>query len=269
MLYGAMNFPVKPLLEEIEELAALGFDYLELAMDPPGAHFSTIRENQKEIQSALASHCMRLVCHLPTFVSIADLTESIRRASLDEMYHSLEVAAELNALKVVLHPGHIGGLGIFVMDMVQGLGMQSLAAIIARADQLGLCVCLENMFPRLQSFFEPAHFKDILESFANLKLTLDSGHANIGAGENNRIKEFVQQFSHRIGHVHLSDNSGRRDEHLPLGKGKINFHKIAAALTECGYDDTITLEIFSEDRRQLQKSRQTFVKMLAGARKGL
>ena len=268
MLYGAMNFPVKPVLEEIEDIAALGFDYLELAMDPPNAHFSTIRENREQIKNALASHSMQLVCHLPTFVSIADLTESIRRASLDEMFNSLEVAAELNALKVVLHPGHIGGLGVFVMDMVQGLGMQSLEAIITKADQLGLCVCLENMFPRLQSFFEPAHFKDILERFANLKLTLDSGHANIGAGENERITGFTQLFSHRIGHVHLSDNSGRRDEHLPIGKGKINFHKVAAALIECGYDDTITLEIFSEDRRQLQKSREAFVEMLAGARKG-
>ena len=72
MLYGAMNFPVKPILQEIEEIAALGFDYLELAMDPPSAHFSTIRDSRDQIQSALAAHSMQLVCHLPTFVSIAD-----------------------------------------------------------------------------------------------------------------------------------------------------------------------------------------------------
>jgi len=262
MLYGAMNFPIKPILEEIEEIAELDFDYLELAMDPPNAHFSTIRENQKQIQSALASHSMQLVCHLPTFVSIADLTESIRQASLDEMFHSLEVAAELDAMKVVLHPGHIGGLGIFVMDMAQSYGMQSLEAVITKADQLGLCVCLENMFPRFQSFFEPPHFKDILKRFPDLMLTLDSGHANIGARENQRIMGFIQQFSHRIGHVHLSDNSGHRDDHLPIGKGKINFQKIAAAIVECGYEDTITLEIFSEDRRQLQASRKAFANML-------
>lgn len=265
MLYGAMNFPVKPILEEIEEIAELGFDYLELAMDPPNAHFSTIRENRKKIQSALEFHSMQLVCHLPTFVSIADLTESIRQASLDEMFHSLEVAADLNALKVVLHPGHVAGMGVFVMDIVQGFGMQSLETIIAKADQLGLCVCLENMFPRIQSFFEPSHFKNILERFAHLKITLDSGHANIGSRDNQKIFDFIQRFGHRIGHVHLSDNLGRRDDHLPIGKGTINFQKLAEALKECGYNDTITLEIFSEDRAQLKASRKAFVNMLAKA----
>lgn len=263
MLYGAMNFPVKPILEEIEEIAAMGFDYLELAMDPPNAHYSTILDNRDQIKSALASHCMQLVCHLPTFVSIADLTESIRQASLDEMYNSLAVAAELDALKVVLHPGHIAGLAVFVKDMALDIGVQSLEAILAKAGQLGLGVCLENMFPRIQSFYKPSHFTDILERFPDLKLTLDSGHANIRSDDEYEMIEFIQQFGHRIGHVHLSDNLGRRDDHLPLGKGTINFQKIAEALNGCGYDDTITLEIFSEDRRQVQVSRDIFADMLA------
>ena len=45
MLYGAMNFPIKPILDEIEDIAALGFDYLEMAMDPRGAMF--IEEDQQ------------------------------------------------------------------------------------------------------------------------------------------------------------------------------------------------------------------------------
>jgi len=265
MLYGAMNFPIKPILDEIEEIAALGFDYLELAMDPPNAHFSTIREDRDQIRNALDTHGMQLVCHLPTFVSIADLTESIRDASLSEMYNSLEVAAELNALKVVLHPGHIGGLGIFVMDMALTCGMDSLAAIIAKADHLGLCVCLENMFPRFQSFFEPPHFNEILKQFPDLKLTIDTGHANIGNPDDQRILDFIRKFGHRIGHVHLSDNLGQRDDHFPLGKGTIDFEIFAQALKQSGYNDTITLEIFTEDRRQLQSSKEEFAALLTAA----
>ena len=37
MKYGAMNFPIKPLLREIEEIGEMGFDYVELTMDPPEA----------------------------------------------------------------------------------------------------------------------------------------------------------------------------------------------------------------------------------------
>jgi hypothetical protein len=42
MQFGAMNFPVTPVLDEIETFARLGFDYLELAMDPPMAHHSNL-----------------------------------------------------------------------------------------------------------------------------------------------------------------------------------------------------------------------------------
>jgi len=43
MKYGAMNFPVKPVLEEIQRISDLGFDYVELALDPPCAHWEIIR----------------------------------------------------------------------------------------------------------------------------------------------------------------------------------------------------------------------------------
>ena len=52
MLYGAMNFPAKPVLEELEKAAELGFDYLELSMDPPEAHHHVIRKHKKALFEA-------------------------------------------------------------------------------------------------------------------------------------------------------------------------------------------------------------------------
>ena len=265
MQYGAMNFPIKPVADELADIAALSFDYLELTMDPPQAHYTTIRQQVNSILSALASQSMNIICHLPTFVSTADLTDSIREASLLEMFNSLEVAAELGSQKVVLHPGHIGGLGIYVKETALAHANNSLAAIIDRAQTLGLGVCLENMFPGCHSFFKPADFVEILQRFPDLKLTLDTGHANIGNPDGRRILEFIEKFGHRIGHLHVSDNFGERDDHIPLGAGKIDFLKIVKALKQCGYDDTATLEIFSEDRRESKKSRDRFDEMLAEA----
>jgi sugar phosphate isomerase/epimerase len=258
MQYGAMNFPIKPVADELTEIAALDFDYLELTMDPPQAHYTTIQQQMGSILSVLRSQSMNIICHLPTFVSTADLTDSIREASLLEMFNSLEVAAELGSRKVVLHPGHIGGLGIYVRETALAHANNSLVAIIDRAQTLGLCVCLENMFPRCRAFFEPADFVDILQRFPDLRLTLDTGHANIDNPSGRRILEFIEKFGHRIGHLHVSDNFGERDDHIPLGAGTIDFLKIVKALKKCGYDDTATLEIFSEDRRQLKKSRDRF-----------
>ena len=262
MRYGAMNFPIKPVDRELEDIASLGFDYIELTMDPPQAHYTDLRQKKDSILSLLKSHSMNIVCHLPTFVSTADLTDSIREASLQEMFNSLEVAAELGSLKVVLHPGHIGGLGVYVQETALAYANDSLAAIISRAEKLGLCVCLENMFPRCRAFVEPDDFTEILKQFPKLKLTLDTGHANIGSRGGRRILDFIKQFGQRIGHLHISDNFGTRDDHVSLGAGTINFSKIAKALKKCGYDDTATLEIFSDDRRQLQESRDRFEAIL-------
>ena len=82
MLYGAMNFPVRPVLEELRTISRLGFDYLELTMDPPQAHYDTIHRQQKKLLRALEHHKMGLICHLPSFVSTADLTDSLREVSL-------------------------------------------------------------------------------------------------------------------------------------------------------------------------------------------
>jgi sugar phosphate isomerase/epimerase len=265
MQFGAMNFPIRPVADELEDIAVMGFDYLELTMDPPQAHYTTIRQQMKSILRALNSHSMGVICHLPTFVSTADLTDSIREASLQEMFNSLEVAAELGVQKVVLHPGRIGGLGLYIKEAAMALANASLTCIIGRAQELGLRVCLENMFPKYGAFVKPADFEGILQRFPDLRLTLDTGHANIDGQDGGRTLDFIKKFGTRIGHLHISDNLGERDDHLAVGSGGIDFLKIVHALKQCGYDDTATLEIFSADRQELQNSRELFEEMLAAA----
>ena len=261
MQYGAMNYPIKPVLNELEEIAQLGFDYLELTLDPPQAHYSQIRQQRKDLLSALDRHGMKLVCHLPTFISLADLTESVRRNSLDEVLKSIEIAAELNPLKIVAHPSHIGGLGVFVLDQARQYAKEGLATVVQMTDQLGLDLCLENMFPRCRYGIETEEFIEIFEQFPGLKLTLDTGHAHIGSPGGKRTLEFIETFPDRIGHVHISDNFGKEDNHLPIGTGTINFRRIVRALKRIEYNSTITFEIFSRDRDYLRISREKFDKM--------
>ncbi len=259
--YGAMNFPIRPVVEEIETFAGLGFDYLELTLDPPEAHHSKIRSERHRIARALEERGMGLVVHLPTFVSTADLTDSIRNASVEEMLRSIDLAADLGVEKVVMHPSMIGGLGPLVMDLAMGHAENSMEKMIRHAEAAGLRVCLENMFPRCRAFFEPEHFAPLMDRFERLEMTLDTGHANIESGGGRRIFDFLNRFGDRIGHVHASDNGGKRDDHLPIGEGNIDFAVLARRLAEVGYRETITLEVFSENRRMLAKSRDRLRKM--------
>ena len=68
MRYGAMNFPVRPALQELQEIAALGFHYIELAMHPPQSHHSLLKRQRKQLLNALQEGRMEGICHLPAFV---------------------------------------------------------------------------------------------------------------------------------------------------------------------------------------------------------
>lgn len=261
MLYGAMNFPVSPLITEIEIFAQMGFDYLELAMDPPMAHYSSISRNIDSIKKSLNDNGFGLVCHLPTFVLTADLTESIRSSSVDEMLRSLEVSAELGAQKVVLHPSIVFGMGPFVMDTVKDYYFEFLAKMVDASNRLKLTICLENMMPRNILGVEPADFEEIFEMYPTLQMTLDTGHANIGAPDGSRLLELVERFGKRLGHIHISDNLGKRDDHMAVGQGTVDFSTLIRRLVELGYNDTITLEIFDQNRQMLTESREKIKKL--------
>ncbi|MBW1681700.1 MAG: sugar phosphate isomerase/epimerase [Deltaproteobacteria bacterium] len=262
MLYGAMNFPVSPVIQELETLAALGFDYLELTMDPPRAHHRIIREQKEVLLETLERHGMKLVCHLPTFVSTADLTPSLRETSLREVMDSLSLAAELGALKAVLHPSYITGLALFVREEARAYAMESLELLVERAEKLGLLLCLENLFPNSHSLVDPEHFTAVFDRFPGLKLTLDTGHAHIRSSGRNKSLQFIERFGDRIAHVHASDNFGKEDSHLPIGAGTVDFRAVIGALKAIGYDETVTFEVFSPDRDYLRISREKFHAMM-------
>ena len=135
--FGAMNNPVRPVVDELERVAAAGMDYLELTMDSPMADYRTVRRLRKEILRGLEKHELALVCHMPTFVYTADLTESLRVASQSEVRHSLDVASEMGAEKVVLHPSMISGLGQLVMDTAMQYAREFLDKTVRQAGGFG------------------------------------------------------------------------------------------------------------------------------------
>lgn len=254
MKYGAMNFPIKPVVREIAEIGELGFDYVELTMDPPEAAPQKILSHKRGILGLLATYKLGITGHLPTFVLTADLYESLRKASIEENLIALEAAADLGIKKMALHPGYITGLGRFVPDEAKRYALASIEILLKRANTLHITLCIENMFPQSHFLSEPKEFQPVFDAFPEIRLTLDIGHANLGSGKN-RSAEFIRLYGYRIGHVHACDNFGKEDSHLPVGAGMIDFEKILRKLKETQYDETITLEVFSRDRDYLRLSR--------------
>lgn len=127
MHFGAMNFPVTPVLDEIETFARLG-------------------------------------CR------------------------SLEVAAQLGAKKVVLHPSMASGMGPFVLDTVKGYAFEFLSAMVDAAHKLDVTICLENMFPGNRLGVEPEGFEEIFKTFP-------SAISGSDGAERFRRERFFAEFS--------------------------------------------------------------------------
>jgi hypothetical protein len=94
----------------------------------------------------------------------------------------------------------------------------------------------------------------LLDPIPELGLHLDIGHANLLV-ELNSTDELLAAFGKRLRHVHLHDNKGGgSDLHLPLGAGSLETAHYIRSLQAVGYNDTITLEVFSPDRHHLSYS---------------
>ena len=74
-----------------------------------------------------------------------------------------------------------------------------------------------------------------------LVLCLDIGHMNVFSKLS--PSDWVKKMDKRLKYVHLHDNKGKRDEHLPVGKGNINFESFFDSIKNSVNDITIALEL--------------------------
>ena len=64
-------------------------------------------------------------------------------------------------------------------------------------------------------------------------------------------------------HVHLHDNDGHRDLHLPIGTGRIDWDRFIPRLKGV-YDGTVTMEVFSNDRAFVTLAKHRFLQRWYG-----
>ena len=86
---------------------------------------------------------------------------------------------------------------------------------------------IENQNP----FPFPKDYEQIFSEVPDAMLLLDIAHAFYLSGEEG-VLYFINNFSQKIRHVHLCDNTGKDDDHLFLGKGEINFKKFITEVVE-------------------------------------
>jgi sugar phosphate isomerase/epimerase len=252
---GMMNNPQMNLLEEIAWAEKNRFDFLDLTLEPGAAHPKQIKV--KPTRRALQDAGLEIIGHTAYYLPWASPFETIRKAALTEMGWTVEVFSQLGASKVSVHPDRSIPFALNSKAILEK-NMESLKRMEEMAKPLGIQILVENM----DRFFNTTEqIRETLRRMPDLGFHLDVGHANLNV-ERNRTEEFLEAFRDRLVHVHVSDNFGKREDlHLPLGAGTIPWKKIISRLKKSGYDRTITLEVFSPDRRYLLFSRDKLREM--------
>jgi sugar phosphate isomerase/epimerase len=137
--------------------------------------------------------------------------------------------------------------------------VQSLSELNDHARNVGIGLMVENIPGRI--FNSSEDLGALLDPLPGVGLHLDIGHCNLSTIPNN-AQDILRNYGDRLRHVHLHDNrGGTEDLHLPLGTGTLDVSASLRALKRCGFDGTITLEVFSPERRYLAVSRDLLLRM--------
>lgn len=262
MIIGGMNHPDHDVIEEIEWMAEVGMDFVDLTLEPPRAAAWDI--DVQAVRNALEHHGLGVVGHTAYYLPLASPFESVRRAAVDEIKRCLDVFAKVGASWVNIHPDRSASL--LARTLIIERNLRTLSDLLPAAREAGVGIMVENI---------PGHFNtaaqlgELLDPLPDVGLHLDIGHCNLLV-ESNTVESILQQYGNRLRHVHLHDNKGgSADLHLPLGTGSVDTPRCIRALRQVGYDGTITLEVFTPDKRHLGFSRDMLREMWDHDRPGL
>ncbi|NJP05604.1 MAG: sugar phosphate isomerase/epimerase [Chloroflexaceae bacterium] len=246
MQLGMMNDPRRDACEEARWAGEHGFTFLDLTLEGPGAAPEQI--DITALRQILHEYQMAVVGHTAWYLPFNAPIKSLRQAAIDYVVDSFDLFAEMGVHWVNVHIAQ--GVYLFSNHDRMRWNGESFAELAERAEPYGLRIMVEHPPEASMNISDIRHVLDMDE---RLGFHLDVGHANIGG---HRLEGLLQAFGSRLAHVHLSDNRGRNDDHIPLGTGSIDWPRAIRLIRKTGYDHTITLEVFSADRDYLLLSAQ-------------
>lgn len=247
MLIGAMNHPNRDLYHEVSWMADMGLDFIDLSLEPPLC--PSWKAEPDRIRRAIEEAGMSAVGHTAYYLPIGSPFEEVRRGAVAELKRCMRVFGEVGVKWMNVHPNRYAPFHPRSFSIERNL--LSLKELQEDSAQTGVGLMVENL---PDDFNSASQLADLLDPMPELGLHLDIGHSNIRV-EKNTCGQILAEYGDRLKHVHLHDNKGQKDDHLPLGAGTIDVEDHVRILKSHGYDGTITLEVFTDDPAYLRYSR--------------
>jgi len=218
--------------EFLSQVAENGFTALEIFCSR--AHFDySSKPDIQTLKGMLEHQKLQLVSlHAPTSKDASAMRESgiplsvceverVRRIeAMDEFKRAIDVAEELPFSRMVLH---MGGSREAADPRKRDAAFSTLEHLVLHAKHIGVTLCVENTTSELG---QPEYLRAFVDEtrLTGLRFNFDIGHAHLRDGEEaDRIAKAFEPMRELVASVHLHDNHGEKDEHLPPYDGSINW----------------------------------------------
>lgn len=180
---------------------------------------------------------------------------SVNTWAPDVMRQEIVITRQMGIGQMVVHP-YVLGFGIDGHQPSQ----QDARDICKFALDNGVLLTLENLgrlgLPVLREAIDMVGTEP---EKTGLGICVDVGHANRSCSEDGiRPEAFLAEFGDLIYEVHVDDNLGSKDLHLPPGHGSINWLPVIEEIVKLREEAVICLEIAwpSDPMKALEESRE-------------
>jgi len=241
------------------------------------SHFEySVKSEIRAMAGALEAHHLQLVSlHAPTGRDLSPMRESgtplsiceverVRRIeAMDEFKRVIDVADDLPYARLILH---MGGARETADPRKRDAALSSLEHLILHARHAGLTICVENTTSEMG---DPSSLRSFVDEtrLSGLRFNFDIGHAHLTEfPEDERLEKSFSPLRDLVSSVHLHDNHGERDEHLPPYDGTIDW---PAAIKLLQTAPEANLPLVLELKEKTGPEPPTIADQLAAARKSL
>jgi len=261
--------------ELLGQIAEAGFQGVEIFGARSHLEYA-IKTEVRAVASALETHRLQLVSlHAPTGrdmsatresgtpLSICEVERVRRIEAMDELKRVIDVADDLPYSRLVLH---MGGSRETADPRKRDAAFSTLEHLVLHAHHAGVTICVENTTSEMG---DPAYLHTFVEEtrLTGLRFNFDIGHAHLAElPEDERIEKSFAPLRELVASVHLHDNHGDKDEHLPPYDGSIDW---PAAIKILQSASQTSLPIVLELKEKTGPEAPSAAEQLSGARKAL
>lgn len=169
------------------------------------------------------------------------LDDKIRRASIDRLKQVFDLIPYFHPLRIVCHPSYDSRYYVSCDEEWLENSTATWLTLIALVRETEAVIALENVYER-----EPSILRRLFERLNSDRICFcfDTGHFNVFS--RTPLNVWLAQLGKYLGQLHLHDNNGRFDEHMPVGNGNFPFAELFQILQDIKAQPLITLEAHAQ-----------------------